>query len=74
MRPYGNATGRSGVVAYDTTPTSIIVRFVNGDRYEYSNRKPGRAIVAEMKALAASGRGLSTYISQNVRDRYLRKL
>ena len=74
MKPYANIHGRSGVVAYSTTPTSIIVRFASGERYEYSNTKPGRAIVARMKALAAAGHGLSTFISQHVRENYSRKL
>lgn len=74
MKRYGNTHGRSGVVAYATTPTSIIVRFVNGHLYEYSNARPGRAAVTRMKALAAAGRGLSTFIAQHVRDRYARKL
>lgn len=74
MKRYGNSHGHSGIVAYQTTPTSIIVRFVNGDLYEYSDRKPGRAIVERMKKLAAAGRGLSTFISQNVQGNYSRRL
>jgi hypothetical protein len=74
MKRYANSHGHSGVVAYSTTPTSIIVRFTNGERYEYSNTKPGRSIVAHMKALAASGRGLSTFIAQHVRENYERRL
>lgn len=76
MKRYGNSHGHSGIVAYQTTPTSIIVRFVNGDLYEYSNKKPGRKFVDAMKRLAAAGRGLSTFISQHaeVRDNYARRL
>lgn len=74
MKRYGNQHGRSGIVAYATTPTSIIVRFVNGHIYEYSDRKPGRAIVDRMKKLAAAGRGLSTFISQTVQGNYARRL
>ena len=74
MKRYGNSHGHSGIVAYVTTPTSIIVRFVSGELYEYSDRKPGRAAVARMKELAEAGRGLSTYISQHVGAAYERRL
>jgi hypothetical protein len=74
MKRYANSHGHSGVVAYSTTPTSIIVRFTGGEIYEYSNTKPGRSVVAQMKALAASGRGLSTFIAQHVRESYSRRL
>lgn len=74
MKRYGNRHGQSGVVAYSATPKSIIVRFANGDLYEYAESKPGRAVVDRMKALAEAGRGLSTFISQHVRDNYARKL
>jgi hypothetical protein len=74
MKRYGNRHGQSGVVAYSTTPASIIVRFANGDLYEYADTRPGRIIVDRMKVLAAAGRGLSTFIAQHVRENYARKL
>jgi hypothetical protein len=74
MPRYANLDGHSGVVAYETTPVSITLTFVNGDRYVYGPRKPGRAAVDRMKALAEAGRGLSTFVSQHVREAYERKL
>jgi len=74
MPRYRNLDGHSGVLRYETTPDSITLTFVNGDRYEYTHVRPGREAVDRMKALAAAGRGLSTYVAQHVRERYARKL
>ncbi len=73
MKRYRNLSGKSGVVAYALAEDAIRVRFAGSDRvYEYSHASAGRAHVAEMKRLAAAGRGLSTYISRHVADRYVR--
>ena len=74
MKPYADVSGTSGIVAYEATPGSIIIRFTGGARYEYNAQKPGPAAVRRMKALAERGRGLATYISRFVRDSYFRKL
>jgi hypothetical protein len=71
---YKNLSGHSGVVSYETTPDSITLTFANGSRYLYSGRRPGRAVVDRMKALADAGRGLSTFVSRDVREDYERKL
>jgi hypothetical protein len=70
MKRYRNLEGHSGVLAYDIRDTAIAVKFVGGDVYDYTYAKPGRGHVEEMKRLALAGRGLSTYISQHVRDDY----
>ena len=74
MPRYSNLSGKSGVVSYETTADSITLRFVNGDRYLYTAARPGRDAVDRMKALAKAGRGLSTFVSQHVRENYERKL
>ncbi len=74
MPHYRNLDGHSGVVAYESTPDSIVLTFVGGDRYLYGAQRPGRAMVEQMKALANAGRGLSTFVSQQVRGAYERKL
>jgi len=74
MPRYRNLDGDSGVLRYETTPDSITLTFANGKRYLYSAARPGRPAVARMKALAQAGRGLSTFVSQHVRDNYERKL
>lgn len=74
MRPYANRSGDSGVVAYETSPASITLRFGTGGEYLYDYTRPGAAKVEKMKALAAAGRGLSTFVSQHVGDGYARKV
>lgn len=74
MRPYRNEATDSGVVAYEVGPDFIKIAFHGGHTYLYDNEKPGRAEVDQMKKLAAQGRGLSTYISQEIRDRFAMKL
>jgi hypothetical protein len=74
MQRYANHDGASGVVAYATGPAGIAVEFANGAIYVYDLERPGRQAVADMKRLARAGRGLSTYISRNVRDNYAKKL
>ena len=74
MQRYGNQSRESGVVAYDIDAGRIVVQFRNGDRYLYTEDSAGAANIATMQALARSGRGLSTFISQHVHDRYARKL
>lgn len=75
MKRYGNRAGNSGVAYYDDGPDFIKVQFGETDdvAYIYDHVVPGAADVAHMKALAAAGRGLSTFISQHVRNRYRRK-
>ena len=74
MPHYRNLSGHSGVVSYETTADSITLTFVNGDRYLYTAARPGRAAVDRMKTLAKAGRGLSTFVSQRVREAYERKV
>jgi hypothetical protein len=74
MQRYGNQSRESGVVAYDIDAGQIIVQFRNGDRYLYTEDSAGAANIARMQELARAGRGLSTYISQHVHDRYARKI
>lgn len=74
LQRYARHHGDSGVVAFATGPRGIAVQFLDGSVYVYDVDKPGRAHVAEMKRLAKAGEGLSSYISQHVRDNYAEKL
>jgi hypothetical protein len=74
MQRYKNCSGESGVVAYDIDTGSITVQFSGGDRYLYTDDSVGAANLAEMQRLAASGRGLCSFISRVIRNRYARKL
>lgn len=68
MTRYMNLSGNSGVVAYEIEATAILVEFKQQHHYRYSYTSAGAANVEHMKQLAKSGRGLATFIAQNVRD------
>lgn len=70
MKAYGNKAGNSGVSAYEAGRGRITVRFVDGTDYTYTNASAGEANVRHMKALAENGRGLSTFISTTVKNKY----
>lgn len=70
MTPYARLSGSSGVSAYEEAPRKIKVQFVDGRVYTYSYASTGRQHVENMKLLARRGQGLSTYISQHVREHY----
>ncbi|MCX7425551.1 MAG: hypothetical protein NTW96_08000 [Planctomycetia bacterium] len=73
MEPYKNLSGDSGVVQYETGTDFIKVRFKGNSKvYVYDHARAGVTHVAQLKSLAIGGRGLATYISQNVRDKYSR--
>ena len=74
MQRYGDQSRESGVVAYDIDAGQIIVQFTNGERYLYTEDSAGAANIAKMQELARAGRGLSSFISQHVHDRYARKI
>jgi len=73
MQKYANLSGNSGVVGFEIYPTSIDVKFIKSNRiYKYSYSSAGKQHVEKMKILALSGKGLSGYISQNVRDDFVK--
>ena len=74
MTRYRNLAGNAGVVAYAIGPESITLEFALGGVYEYTARSAGRLNIERMQQLARSGRGLSAYVTRNVREAYARKL
>jgi hypothetical protein len=74
MQLYKNASGGSGVTHDELYPSSLTLRFRNGDIYLYDQQRPGPNHVARMQTLARRGQGLSTYVSQYVRNNYAAKL
>jgi hypothetical protein len=74
MQRYKNLSGESGVVAFDIGDRSITVKFTGGDRYLYTEDSAGVSNIAEMQRLARLGRGLCSFISRVIRNRYARKL
>ncbi len=73
MKRYLGVSGTSGVRAYAISEQAITVQFTDGGVYVYSYASAGRERVEEMKRCALAGRGLSTYISQHVRQAYASK-
>ena len=74
MVRYKNLEGHSGVTGYEAGEDRIRVEFNHDAVYEYTYASAGKRIIEEMKRLAAVGKGLSTYISQTVRNKFERKL
>ena len=74
MELYLNRKGDSGVVAYQIGKESIVVQFQGGATFRYDYNIPGRIEVETMKALAKAGRGLSTFISTDIQEKYAEKL
>lgn len=74
MQRYANKSGNSGVRAYETGEQGIAIEFEGGDTYLYTYGSAGRLRVETMKRLAKAGKGLSTYISREVKDKYAEKV
>ena len=74
MQPYKNLSGISGVVAFESGDRHIDIEFEGKQRYRYDYTTPGQKEVEIMKSLAQRGKGLATFINQNVRERFAAKL
>ena len=74
MKKYTDITGESGVTAYQESENFIAVEFNHESVYLYTYTSAGKTAVEQMKKLAAAGKGLSTYISQKVKDKYETKM
>jgi hypothetical protein len=74
MQPYKNLSGTSGVVEFESAADHIDIGFKGGAIYRYDDKVPGSQQVETMKLLAENGRGLATFINQNVRKKFAAKL
>jgi hypothetical protein len=74
MHPYQSSNHDTGVIAYQKGSGHIAVKFKDGSVYLYTNKSAGRNSINQMKKLAEAGVGLTTYISQHVKDRYEAKI
>ena len=74
MERYLNLSGNSGVAAYKIARDAITVEFGDGGTYLYTKQSAGHANIEQMKVLARTGKGLSTFIVNNVREKYAAKL
>jgi hypothetical protein len=73
MTTYRNLGGNSGVTFYQTNSDSIVVQFHDKSVYTYTYLSAGRETIEHMKALAAGGRGLNTFIVKRVKKLYASK-
>jgi hypothetical protein len=62
------------VVAYDEGDYGIILQFVDGSTYLYTQASAGLERINMMKALAKAGRGLTTYVNKHVSGNYAKRL
>lgn len=74
MIRYKNLEGHSGVTDYETGKDSIRIEFNHNAIYEYMYASAGKHIIKKMKKLVNAGKGLSTYISRTVREKFKKKL
>lgn len=74
MIPYKNRAGNSGIRSYRTGVDYIDVEFIDGTVYTYTYASAGKPAIEKMKTLARQGRGLSTFISTTVKDKYSTKV
>jgi hypothetical protein len=74
MEKYRNLDGNSGVEAFEIGHHSITIEFKDGGAYLYTFRSAGRVNVEKMQDLAKAGKGLNSYISQNIRAAYSEKI
>jgi hypothetical protein len=74
MKKYKDITGESGVTAYQESENWIAVEFNSESVYLYTYASAGKRAVEQMKKMAAAGKGLSTYISQKVKEKYETKI
>ena len=71
MKTYKNLSGNSGIATYEIGRTFINIKFKGESGiYTFNYEQPGRDIIEEMKALALSGKGLGTFISDEVGNNY----
>ena len=74
MQRYQALSGDAGVTHFKVDPDSITIQFKNRSVYLYTYASGGKRNIEAMKKLALEGDGLTTYINQNVKDRYARRL
>jgi len=72
MERYKNLGGDSGIFAYEIGSDYIRIQFDDGSVYLYTYSSAGSHNIDEMKKLAKRGRGLHSFINNNVRYKYER--
>lgn len=74
MERYRNSSGNSPITHFEIAENSISVWFKGGKKnpYIYPVRKIGNYHFQQLIQRANSGKGLSTYINQNVRNDFIK--
>ena len=71
---YKNLSGGSKVARYEILKDMVTIGFTDNSVYNYSNQSAGTANIKKMKAFAAAGKGLGTFIEANMKDLFMRKI
>ncbi|MBA3707169.1 MAG: hypothetical protein H0W84_15080 [Bacteroidetes bacterium] len=74
MKRYRKLNKDSGVYAYEIGRDNIKVQFNDGSVYLYTNVNTGKKNIEQMKKLATTGKGLTTYINIHVKEKYALKV
>jgi len=71
---YKNASGKSTVATYQLMKDAVTIGFASHEKYIYSNQSAGSENVTKMKVLALAGKGLGTFIENNLKEKFARKI
>lgn len=71
---YKNLSKDSIVTRYEIRKDRMTICFKNNSVYLYTNQTVTPENIAKMKTLATAGKGLGTFITANVKDKYERKV
>lgn len=74
FRAYKNLSGDSKVARYELTKDVVTIVFKDRSVYRYSNQSASPENISKMKTLALAGKGLGTFITTNLKDRFARKV
>ncbi len=72
MQHYQNLSGKSGVSNYAISDDAILVEFRSGATYLYTEAQVGKTNFSAMQDLAKQGKGLSTFIAQQIRKTFMK--
>lgn len=74
FKRYKNLSGDSKVAAYEIVKDGMTIRFTDASVYRYTNQSADPANISKMKTLATAGKGLGTFVTANLKDRFLRRV
>ena len=74
MKKHKNVSGKSTITMFELAKDVVTVRFTSQEVYRYSNQSAGSENIGKMKILALAGKGLGTFIENNVKEKFARKV